>query len=203
MVPLSPTAQTSFGPLPQMPESQSVVPLETEAQAEPFQCTIPSPTAQTSLVPLPQVAPNEGVTFSHSEGSHTFSANTPHIWFEAQVPQWTIWGCPQLSATWTMPQFFPMRAQSAASVSAEQAQRLASPEPPQTSSSEHCPQLVTVRCCPQVSVPVTVPQSNPRRAQKSSSVSGLEQVSSPHWLATLAPQLSPSGQVPQLVTVRC
>jgi hypothetical protein len=56
MVPPTPTAQTSFGPLPQTPTSALLVPLGTVVQTLPSQRTIvpAAPTAQTSLGPLPQ-----------------------------------------------------------------------------------------------------------------------------------------------------
>src|SRR4029077_9983909 len=54
MVPVSPTAQTSSGPLPQTPSRNFVVPLGTGFHVVPFQRRTVSPTAHPSLGPLTQ-----------------------------------------------------------------------------------------------------------------------------------------------------
>lgn len=73
------------------------------------------------------------------------------------------------------------------------------PPPPQVWELEQVPQLVTVRGLPHKSVPVTVPQFFPRRAQKAAFVS----VTHPQTFAfPPPPQVCGDVQVPQLVTLR-
>ena len=121
----------------------------------------------------------------------------PHTCGQEQLPQLMPERCvPQLSLPELVPQFLPRRVQKALFVSGVHTQVLVV----QVSAGGvvQAPQLVTVRGAPQASVPVKVPQAEPRRVQKAVSVS-----MQPHRLATPPPaQLSGVVQVPQLDAVR-
>jgi hypothetical protein len=74
------------------------------------------------------------------------------------------------------------------------------PPPPQLSGAVQVPHELTVRDAPQLSVPLTLPQFFPRRAQNAPSVSAVQ---APQTLAVPPPpQLSGAVQVPHELTVR-
>jgi hypothetical protein len=84
-----------------------------------------------------------------------------------QLPQFAIRGLLQLSVPFTVPQFFPSRAQKAGSVSATQTQTF---EALHDWGGEQLPQLA-IRGLLQLSDAETLPQLLPNRVQKAGSLS--------------------------------
>lgn len=86
----------------------------------------------------------------------------------------TVRDCPHLSVVVSEPQVVFDAAQSWASVGGVQPHTLGVPPPPQVWDEEQVPQLVTVRVLPHESMPVTLPQFFPSRAQNAALVSGAQ-----------------------------
>src|SRR5262245_17554922 len=116
-----------------MPSLSGVHP-QTPAVPPPPHVSLPAQLPQTTLRWLPQLssavtgpqflpcrAQNVGV-LSETQSEQTFGGRPPppHVAGEVQVPQLTVRDLPQLSGAVTMLQFFPTRAQNAASVSVVQ-----------------------------------------------------------------------------------
>jgi hypothetical protein len=108
----------------------------------------------------------------------------------------TVLLAPHVSVAATVPQFLPSRVQSAASVSAQPHTLVVPPPPHVTPVPEHDPQFTLLRAAPQLSVPETVPQVYPSRAQNVALSSAVQ----PHTLP--AAHVCVPGQVPHGLTVR-
>src|SRR5690606_15691937 len=88
----------------------------------------------------------------------------------SQVPQEAVRAVPQLSASVTLPQSLPSRAQHASSLSAVQVSQVPSTHEP----SSPVPQETIGRVVPQRSIVCAAPQRRPRAAHSSASVSGTQ-----------------------------
>jgi len=123
------------------------------------------------VVSAPQLAPRSEHSCPSVSGvqPHRFASAAPHVLPAGQVPQVTARDRPHVSTPETGPQFFPNRAQRAASLS--QPHSPATPLPPQVWPPSQA--QVGVRVTPQRSTRLTPGPQRREAAHRAASVSGM------------------------------